>query len=421
MRKPGRTVTGSMKNERKKERNMKKAISVLLGTAAAIVLGAFSAAAENIEIPATLAEETSDGISFSISSNKLAASQLKEDSKITVSFTGGEGTESPVKLVLDIWDREKKDDFKFGELVTAEVKASECSDGKAVFTYSDIKTALGEAEPSAVVAMDVAAAGGAAVTCTGVEAENVYSYAEMAGNDISRSLHVHARKPVASENWGQTLTVGVDQFDTSTLTKGSWVIAYFEADTDQELTASPVELILQSTDDKVSPKAKNGTVWAKVAPAMFNNSYAVFDYLSIVDSYGTDDFSCVSTVYVGDTGRCAVTCTDLYVLNIKTIAPEQPEEPVVSEKADESSKQEAVTTTTAADSSKESASEAAAAVSSASSSTAEESSSVSNNIIFIVIGVVAGVVLAVAVIYIVLGRKTKKQYDVYRHRYIKKK
>ena len=413
-----------MKNERKKNRIMKKTLSVLLGAAAAIVLGAFSAAAENIEIPATLAEETSDGVSFSISSNKLAASQLKEDSKITVSCSGGEGTESPVKLVLDIWDRKNTETFEFGGLVSVDVAPSEYSDGKAVFTYDDIKKALGETDPSTVVAMDVAAAGGTAVTCTGVEAENVYSYAEMAEKEIMRSVKVHSRNPVASENWGQTLTVGVDQFDTSTLVKGSWVIAYFETDTVPDTNSALVELILQSTDDKVSPKAKNGTVWAKVAPAIYNNNYAVFDYTSIIDSYGTDDFSCVSTVYIGDTGKCKVTCTDLYALNIKTIAPEQPAETVVSEaeKTADSSKQETVTTASAAESSEAVSSAAAAEVtSSSSSSKADEDSSMSKNIIFIVIGVVAGIALAAVVLYIVLGRKTKKQYDVYRHRYIKKK
>ena len=125
---------------------MKKALAMLMGAVAAMTFSVFSAAAADVEIDAKTAVETSDGVSFTVKSNKLAASQLKEDSTITVTCDGAEGDESPAKLVLDYWDAASSENLNIGEPASVEVAASEYSDGKAVFTYADIKAALGEPE-----------------------------------------------------------------------------------------------------------------------------------------------------------------------------------------------------------------------------------------------------------------------------------
>ena len=396
---------------------MKKAFSVLIGAAAALVLGTFSSAAEDISIEPKFAAETADGVSFSINSNKFAASQLKEGSVLNVSCTGGEGEECPFKLLVGYWNSDSEANQEMGEPASAEVPASEYKDGTATYKYEDIVSALKGADLSDAYSFDIAAAG-TEIVCTGFEAKDVYSAAEAAEKELLHAVHVHEDNPVTSQNWGQSMNIGVDLFDTSTLTPKSVAMAIFESELTGDVVNPPVELIFQSTDDKVSPKAKNGTVWAKIRADLFDASFAFFRYKNMVSAYGTEDFSCVSTVYVGDTGLSKITCTDFYVLKCKTLAP------AVVEQPEESSAAEAeVTTTTAAAESKEETVTSGAAVSKAeteanTSSAAEDS--FSKSIIFIIIGVAAGVILAVVVVIIILNKKAGEAYDVNKHKFIKK-
>ena len=390
---------------------MKKALSMLIGSVAAFVIGTVSAAAADVSLDTKTAVESADGVSFSVNSNSLSASQFTADTTLTVSCDAADADSCPIKLVLNYWGSPSPDNFSVGQPTSAEVNASDYKDGKAVYNYSDITDALGDAELSSVYSIEVVSAG-SAVTCTGFDASNVYSQAELAEKQILHTVCVHPNNPKPSQNWGQSLTVGVDQLDISSLTPDSIVVAVFDFESEEEIYNSPVEFILQSTDDNVSPKAKNGTVWGKVPASYFAGKYAYFEYADIVDAYGTDDFSCVSTLYVGDTGMGTVTCTDLFALKCKTLAPDEPETPEVT---DESSKEEAFTTTTKPAESAADQTSAAAA-----SSTGESSSSTGNNIVLIIIGVVGGLVLAGVLVFILLGRKSKEAYDVNRHKFIKK-
>ena len=206
--------------------------------------------------------------------------------------------------------------------------------------------------------------------------------------------------------------MGVDQFDVSTMAENSFVIAVFESDLDKDVVSAPVEFIMQSTDDTISPKAKNNTVWGKVAPVIFNNKYALFDFESMEDAYGTDDFSCVSTVYIGDTGKSPITCTDIYALDIKTIAKDEPEVSENSEAAADNNN--AVETTKPADT------QTPAAVTSKDNSSSDNKDDEGSNFKLIVIGIVAGVIVAAGVIFLILGKKSRETYDVNKHRYVKK-
>ena len=403
---------------------LKKALSLIICAAGAAVLGGFSAAAEDVSVETAFAEETSDGVSFTVNSETLAASQFKDDTVITVSCTGGEGEECPIKLVINYWNNDMKLNDRMGEPASVEVAPSEYKDGKATYTYEEISKALNGADPGFVYSIDVASAG-QTITCTGFEAANVYSAAEAVDMGLLRAICVHAEVPQTSENWGQSMTIGVDEFDTSYLTAESVAMARFETGEDTKPVSSPVELILQSNDDTVSPKAKKGTVWAKVSPLIYNANYAMFDYKSMVKAYGTDDFSCVATVYLGDTGKLPLTATDLIVTKCKTAAPPKTAEPADSSEPEEESS--AVTTTEAASSAPEEttaaavqseASEAPASSAAASSSAAD--GSMSSHIIFIIIGVVAGVIIAVVVVFIVLTKKAGQAYDVNKHKFIKK-
>jgi len=390
---------------------MKKTLSVFMAVIAAVAASTFAAFAGDVELDTKKAVETDKGVTFTANSKDLAASQFTSDTTIKVAYSGGDGAESPVKLVLGYWDKNDNTEFEFGSPASAEVKASEVKDGEAVFTYADITAALGDNALSSVFAIDVEA-DGSTVTCTGFTATNVLSSNEMAENDFRRTIRVHAKKPATSENWGQSISVGVDQFDVSTMAENSFVIAVFESDLDKDVVSAPVEFILQSTDDTISPKAKNNTVWGKVAPVLFNNKYALFDFESMEDAYGTDDFSCVSTVYIGDTGKSPITCTDIYALDIKTIAKDEPEVSENSEAAADNNN--AVETTKPADT------QTPAAVTSKDNSSSDNKDDEGSNFKLIVIGIVAGVIVAAGVIFLILGKKSRETYDVNKHRYVKK-
>lgn len=401
---------------------MKKTFAMLIGAAAAIALSAFSAAAADITVDTRSAVETADGTSFTVNSNKLSLAQFGEDSTLTVTCEGGEGEECPFRLMLDYWDRKSNDAFDFGAPLMAEVPYKEYKDGTAVYTYDDLTKVLGEVTPDMVFAMEIVPAGASPITCKSVEAANVLSANEMAENNKYHTTWVHTADAKPSKDWHQSVSVGVDRFDTSTLTPDSYVIVRYELDATDTVYSDPVEFILQSTDDKVSPKAKNGTVWAKVAPMDFNNSFAYFNYKSIVDAYGTDDFSCVYTVYVGDTGQYTMTCTDIYIMNCKTLAVDEPEPPAESKSEDSSAAETATAAETSSASEMTSAAESAAASSAAAAATSSEGdSSIGSHVVFIIIGVVAGVVIAGVAVFIILGRKSNKTYDISRRRFVKKK
>ena len=393
---------------------MKKTLSVITAVIAAAAASTFAAFAGDVELDTKKAVETDKGVTFTADSNQLAASQFTEDTIINVACSVTDGSDSPVKLVLGYWDKSDDTEFDFGSPATVEVKASEFNDGTAVFTYDDITEALGDTDLSAVFAIDVTA-DGETVTCTGFNATNVLSAQEMVDGDIRRTIRVHPKKPLTSQDWGQSLSVGVDKFDVSSMAEDSFVIAVFESELDKDVASAPVEFIMQSTDDTVSPKAKNNTVWGKVAPVLFNNKYALFDFTTMEDAYGTDDFSCVSTVYIGDTGKSPITCTDLYALDIRTLVSEEPEETADSEVTNDSevtadSDNSAVTTKPAD----------TAAASTDKDSSSDEKDEEGSNFKLIVIGIIAGVVVAAGVIFLILGRKSRKTYDVNKHRYVKK-
>ena len=398
---------------------MKKAWTMLLGAAAAIALSVFSAAAADVDLDIRSAVEA-DGVSFTVNSNKLAASQFTDSTVLTVACTGAEGDQSPVKLVLNYWNSNSEANENIGEPASVEVAAKEFKDGSAVFTYAELSAALGEIDPVSVYSIDVASVGGT-VKCTGFRAENIVAEGEMAEKGLLRTTWVHAKNPKASKNWSQSITIGVDQFDISSMTPDSFIVTMFESDLPEGSTAAPVEFIVQSTDDHISPKAKNSTVWGKVSPVLFNGHFAFFSYDDIVEAYGTDDFSCVTTVYVGDTDKAEIAVTDVFAFKCKSLAQPEPEQPAESQPAeDSSSKQEPVTTSAAVTEASSAAESAAAAVSSADTSS-DSGSSMGNSVIFIVIGVVAGIAIAGVVLYIILGRKSSETYDVNRHRFVKNK
>jgi len=394
---------------------MKRIMTYLAGTVLAVALGAFAAAAEDITVEVSGAAETSDGVSYTISETDLAGAQLKSDASITVSYNGDDSDSCPVKLVFRYWDKSAADkNGGAGEPSSFEVPAGSFEGGKAEFSFVDILKVFKKDDLSPVYAIDVAAANGTAVTCTGVEAKGVWSKADLASKNLYSTVCVDTSSAKESTNWGQSLSVHFDQFDSLRLTTDSKIVAFFESQLTKDASVCPVELIIQSADDTISPKSRNGHAWEKVPAIAFSDSFAVFDYAGFIKAYGTTDFRCISTLHIGDAGRGTIKCTGFYVLDCATIIPKE-ETPVEDSSVVETKPAE---TTAPAP---ETTAAAAAATESVESKADSSEKSGANGIIFIIIGVVAGVGLAVAVLFIILGRKSKETYDVQRHRFVKKK
>ena len=110
-----------------------------------------------------------------------------------------------------------------------------------------------------------------------------------------------------AKGWQQSVTIKREDFDARRLSKKSTVKVAFDA-AGYEGEEQIVELIFQSWDNTTSPNAdEKGAVWARVAPSEATATSAVFTYDEIVKAYGTDDFSQVMAICVGDTDITPIT------------------------------------------------------------------------------------------------------------------
>ncbi|MBR1764263.1 MAG: hypothetical protein IJ746_02610 [Ruminococcus sp.] len=394
---------------------IKKILSILAGAVLAVSAFAMSASAEDIEVKSSTSKSTSEGVSYVIPQAKFSPVQISNSTSITINYEGGEGAaESPVKLVLTYWNSDSDANGGAGEPATCEVIPATFGDGVATAEHTELIKALGSVDFSPVYEIAVYANGGGEIKCSSVVIKDAVSREEVA--DSTTPVSIDASSAKESTNWGQSLTAEYTVFDASRMTTSSKVIVNFETDA-EDLETSPLELILQSWEDPDTPMNDGGKVWAKVAPAELGEGYAVFNYVDMIEAYGTADFTKLSAINVGDTGTAMIKCTGMYITNCKPdgnhyVAEEESDSSEEEAESVEGSKAETTTTKAAA----------APAEETTTASTADSGSSSSgSNIIFIVIGVVAGIVLAVAALFIILGRKSKESYDVESHQFVKKK
>ena len=395
---------------------MKKFLSMICGAAAALSLGVFCASAEDISLSAKGAEETADGVSYVISSDDFSAAQITSDTEFTVTYTADcDPGSCPVKLIVSYWDNDGEHGG-VGSPKDAELIPATYEDGKASIAYSELMKAIGQGDLSAIFEMSVAA-NGAKVKCTGVSANNVLSREDLVAKDILSPYSADVSEAKEVSNWGQSISVRTEMFDASRITTKSRVLVYFTAD--DEYSAAPVEFIMQSWEFPDTPKANDeGRVWEKAQAADYGDGWAIFNYTDLIETYGTADFNKVSAINVGDTGKCSIICTGLYITNCKAIGTHVSSEEGDSSEADDTSSEEAaVTTTTAATTAAPETTTQAAETSSVAET---KESSAGTNIVLIIIGVVAGVGIAVAALFIILGRKSKETYDVKTGKFIKK-
>lgn len=127
-------------------------------------------------------------------------------------------------------------------------------------------------------------------------------------------------EPVQSNgSWGQSFTYYTandeghpGNFDATWITSDSEVIVEYTYEGDS--SRAPLELIWQTWDGPKDPDPDVKGTWNKVSPYEYDEASAKFAYEDIVNAYGTDDFSTVYAINVGDTG-VKLTVTGVTVTN----------------------------------------------------------------------------------------------------------
>lgn len=113
----------------------------------------------------------------------------------------------------------------------------------------------------------------------------------------------------------ENIPVSMDHYDASKFTEQTEVIVTYSYTTDVP-EECPIELIVQSWSNPDTPMVNaSGGVWAKVEPASWDDTTAVFSYADMVAAYGTSDLSGVDSINVGATASSTITVTNLRFTN----------------------------------------------------------------------------------------------------------
>lgn len=219
----------------------------------------------------------------------------------------------------------------------------------------------------------------AVIVCITAVTVSLCAYAETEDVALSTSI----AKATTGE-WGQSVTYPPNMFDCTRMTPDTVVTVEFELEKEWTGSGAPIELILQNYT--ASPQ-----IWAKVEPFECDDTTASFRYDDMVARYGSDDFSEVGNLCIGDCG-IVMTVTKVTVTNCTAI----------------------VTTTTAATTT---TAETTAAVeetttqapAETTATTAAASSSGGGQIPLIPI-IIGAVVVAVVVVVIIIIKKNRKDF-----------
>lgn len=193
------------------------------------------------------------------------------------------------------------------------------------------------------------------------------------------------RAKATNGSWGQSITYDKGGFDCGRIGKDTVIEVEFELDGEWKNSGSPIELILQNYST-AKPE-----IWAKVEPFDTDfETYACFRYDEMVTMYGSDDFSSVDNMCIGDCG-IVMTVTKVTVKDCEKI-----EETTVATTA----------TTTAAVTESTAETTSAPAETTAPKATAENS----GGKIPVVPIVIVTVVVAVIVVVVIIVVKNKKRF-----------
>ena len=190
--------------------------------------------------------------------------------------------------------------------------------------------------------------------------------------------------------WGQSVTYSNAEINPMGITPDTVIEVQYELDGDEALPGQhQVELILQNY-------TADPQIWAQVVPYEYDDTHALFDYDGMVLAYGSNDFSEVGNICVGDRG-VKMTVTYVKITNY---------DPPARETAATTAETEAETAAEITEASEAPAETTAAETTAASTPTANSG----NNVVLIIIIIAAVVVAAAVVVVIIVTKKNKKRF-----------
>lgn len=191
--------------------------------------------------------------------------------------------------------------------------------------------------------------------------------------------------------WEQSITYSNTDINPAGITPDSVFEVQYELDGDEALpNQHQVELIFQNftTDPQI---------WAQVVPYEYDDTHALFDYDAMVLAYGSDDFSTVNNICIGDRG------VKMIVTYVKITNYDPPAKETAATTAETEAETAEITEATEAP-----AETAAAETTAADTGTPEASSG--NSVVLIIIIIAAVVVVTVVVVIIIVTKKNKKRF-----------
>ena len=198
-----------------------------------------------------------------------------------------------------------------------------------------------------------------------------------------------ARAVQTNGAWEQSITYSNTEINPAGITPDSVFEVQYELDGDEALpNQHQVELIFQNY-------TADPQIWAQVVPYEYDETHALFDYDAMVLAYGSDDFSTVNNICIGDRG----------VKMIVTYVKVTNYDPPAKETAATTAETEAETATEITEAPAETA---AAETTAADTGTPEASSG--NSVVLIIIIIAAVVVVTVVVVIIIVTKKNKKRF-----------
>lgn len=218
----------------------------------------------------------------------------------------------------------------------------------------------------------------AAVLCLTAVIVSVCVFAETEDLEMRITL-----AKMTSGAWGQSVTYDKGVLDCTRITSDSEILVEYELDGEWNGSGAPVELIFQNYT------TADPAIWAKIPPFEFDETSATFRYEDMVAIYGSEDFSTVDAVHLGDCG-IKMKATKFVITNCEKV--------------------EVTTTTTAATTEAVTETTTEAETTAATTAVTEAASQSGSGQIPIIPIVIVTVVVAVIVVVVIIVLKNRKRF-----------
>lgn len=210
-------------------------------------------------------------------------------------------------------------------------------------------------------------------------------------------------------SWGQAYCLNIHENDKYAnlilmLNKDSKIYVDFELEGTPTINTQGITFILQKWE-----KEGGDQIWAQTAPTEVADGVATFDFASLADTYGSEDFTSVDQVYVGDTGAVLTVTKIVFDINGDGVNGDTVDIPDVGGSTDEN-EDSAEETTAAEDEKEEETTTKKADDKDKTDDTSEEAEEESGSIGTIILIVVIAVVVIAAVVVVLVLKNRKKYY-----------